>query len=112
MNLFSFVECADQTQSLKALTFPEPLRLPGCPPPLVATKVPPEWCRRYLERKYYALDPVVRRTPMFAGPFLWDELAKGHRLQACEQRVLREAREAGLKNGVSVPLFSHQGEYL
>ncbi|KYH01531.1 LuxR family transcriptional regulator [Bradyrhizobium sp. DOA1] len=130
MNLFSFVECAERTQSLKALfdllvsctseegftevaygaiTFSEPLRLPGCPPPLVAMKVPPEWCQRYLERKYYTLDPMVRRTPMFAGPFLWDELAKEHRLQACEQRVLREAREAGLKNGVSVPLFGLSG---
>ncbi|GLR91405.1 helix-turn-helix transcriptional regulator [Bradyrhizobium iriomotense] len=130
MNLFSFVECANRTQSLKALfdllvscaseegfteiaygalTFAEPLRLPGCPPPLVAMKVPPEWCQRYLERKYYTVDPVVRRTPMFAGPFLWDELAKEHQLQACEQRVLREAREAGLKNGVGVPLFGPSG---
>ncbi|WFU39894.1 LuxR family transcriptional regulator [Bradyrhizobium sp. CB82] len=130
MNLFSFVECANQTQSLKALfdllvscaseegftevaygalTFAEPLRLPGCPPPLVAIKVPPDWCQRYLERKYYIVDPVVRRTPMFAGPYLWDELAKEHQLQACEQRVLQEAREAGLKHGVSVPLFGPSG---
>lgn len=131
MNLFSFVECANQTQSLKALfdllvscaseegfteiaygalTFLEPLRLPGCPPPLVAMKAPPDWCRRYLERKYYTIDPVVRRTPMFAGPFLWDELAKAYQLQACEQRVLQEAKEAGLKNGVSVPLFGPLGQ--
>lgn len=129
MNLFSFVECANETQSLKALfdllvscaseqgftevvygalTFAQPLRLPGCPPPLVAMKVPPDWCQRYLERKYYTVDPVVRRTPMFAGPFLWDELEE-YQLQACEQRVLQEAREAGLKNGVGVPLFGPPG---
>ncbi|MGV7217561.1 autoinducer binding domain-containing protein [Bradyrhizobium sp. UFLA05-112] len=130
MNLFSFVECANQTQSLKALfdllvscaseegftevaygalTFAEPLRLPGCPPPLIAMKVPPDWCQRYLERKYYTVDPVVRRTPMYAGPFLWDQLAKEYQLQACEQRVLEEAREAGLKHGISVPLFGPSG---
>ncbi|MCP3396931.1 MULTISPECIES: LuxR family transcriptional regulator [unclassified Bradyrhizobium] len=130
MNLFSFVECANQTQSLKALfdllvscasqegftevaygalTFAEPLRLAGCPPPLVAMKAPPDWCQRYLERKYYTIDPVVRRTPMFAAPFLWDELARVYQLQTCERRVLQEAREAGLKNGVSVPLFGPSG---
>ncbi|WP_445219810.1 autoinducer binding domain-containing protein [Bradyrhizobium sp. Pa8] len=130
MNLFSFIECANQTQSLKALfdllvtcaseegftevtygalTFVEPLRLPGCPPPLVAMKAPPDWCQRYLERRYYAVDPVVRRTPMYAEPFLWDQLAKEYQLQECEQRVLEEARQAGLKHGISVPLFGPAG---
>ncbi|WP_439373266.1 autoinducer binding domain-containing protein [Bradyrhizobium sp. DASA03120] len=130
MNLFSFVECANQTQSLKALfdllvscasveaftevtygalTFAEPLRLPECPPPLVAMKAPPDWCHSYLVRRYYTVDPVLRRAPTFGGPFLWDELPNEHQLQPCEQRVLREAREAGLKNGVGVPLFGPSG---
>ncbi|WP_342760713.1 autoinducer binding domain-containing protein [Bradyrhizobium sp. CSA207] len=30
-------------------------------------KFPPDWCERYFERKYYAIDPVVRRAPMLSG---------------------------------------------
>ncbi len=130
MDLFSFVECASRTQSIKALfdllvscaseegfsevaygalTFAEALRLPEYLPPALTVNFPPEWCHRYFERKYRVIDPVVRRTPMVSAPFLWDELAKQCQLQPAEQRVLDEAREAGLKHGMSVPLFGPLG---
>lgn len=130
MDLFSFIECAKRTQSLQALfdllvncaselgfsevaygalTFVEPLRLTQYPPPAVIVNFPRDWCRRYFERKYHAIDPVVRRTPMLSRPFLWDQLGHQFQLQPCEQRVLNEAREAGLKHGISVPLFGPLG---
>lgn len=130
MDLFSFTECAKRTQSLQALfdllvncaselgfsavaygalNFVEPLRLTQYPPPAVITNFPRDWCQRYFERKYHAIDPVVRRTPMLSGPVLWDQLGHQFQLRACEQRVLDEAREAGLKRGISVPLFGPLG---
>ncbi len=130
MDLFSFTECAKQTHSLRALfellvscateegfsevaygalNFVEPLRLAEYPPPTVAVKWPSDWCDRYFKRKYHTIDPVVRRTPMLSRPFLWDQLADHYRLQPDERRVLDEAREAGLKHGMSVPLFGPLG---
>ncbi|MCA6115256.1 LuxR family transcriptional regulator [Bradyrhizobium sp. WSM 1738] len=130
MDLFSFIECAKRTQSLKALfdllvscasdegfsevaygalTFAEPIRLPEYPLPALAVKWPPDWCDRYFKRKYHTIDPVVRRTPMLSGPFLWDQLAKEIQLEPGERRVLDEAKEAGLKHGMSVPLFGPLG---
>jgi LuxR family quorum-sensing system transcriptional regulator CciR len=130
MDLFSFIECANQTRSLSALfellvkcatekgftevaygalTYDEPVRLPELLPPAVATNFPREWCNRYFERKYYEIDPVVRRTPTFTRPFTWDELAGRCQLHASEKLVLAEGREAGLKHGVSVPLFGPSG---
>ncbi|MCK1734316.1 LuxR family transcriptional regulator [Bradyrhizobium sp. 138] len=130
MDLFSFTECATRTQCLRslfellvscasdegfsevsygALNFVEPLRLPEYPPPAVAVKWPPEWCERYFKRKYHKIDPVVRRTPTLSRPFLWDQLAEQYQLQPDERRVLDEAREAGLKHGMSVPLFGPLG---
>ncbi|WGR93302.1 LuxR family transcriptional regulator [Bradyrhizobium sp. ISRA443] len=130
MDLFSFTECANQTQSLRALfellvscaskegfsevaygalNFVEPLRFPEYPPPTVAVKWPADWCDRYFKRKYHTIDPIVRRTPMLARPFLWDQLPEYYQLQADERRVLNEAREAGLKHGMSVPLFGPLG---
>jgi LuxR family quorum-sensing system transcriptional regulator CciR len=130
MDLFSFIECSNQTRSLSALfellvscasdegfsqvaygalTFTEAVRLPNHQPPAVAMTFPSHWCDRYFERKYYEIDPVVRRTPTFSGPFAWDELGSRCQLQAGEQLVLDESREAGLRNGVSVPLFGPLG---
>ncbi|MDF0522995.1 autoinducer binding domain-containing protein [Bradyrhizobium yuanmingense] len=40
---------------------------------------------------------------------VWEQLAKEYQLQACEQRILEEARQAGLKHGISVPLFGLAG---
>jgi LuxR family quorum-sensing system transcriptional regulator CciR len=130
MDVFSFIECANQTRSLSALfellvncateegfsevaygalTFSEPVRLPEHAPPAIAVKFPLDWCKRYFERKYFETDPIVRWTPSLQAPFLWDRLAQRCRLSAKEQLVLRESREAGLRHGVSVPLFGPFG---
>ena len=130
MDLFSFIECANRTRSLKALfdllvscasqegftevaygalTYAEPVRLPEYQPPAIAVNFPASWCERYFERKYYEIDPVVRRTPTLLRPFMWDQLADQCQLQPGEQLVLNESREAGLKHGVSVPLFGPLG---
>src|ERR1700730_6509609 len=130
MNIFDFIECSNRTQSLPslfnllvdcaeeegfgqvaygALTYREPLHLPGHAAPAIALNFPADWRDHYFEQKYYEVDPVVRRTPTFAGPFLWTQLAERFRLCPSEQLVLDEAREAGLKNGVSVPLFGPWG---
>jgi DNA-binding CsgD family transcriptional regulator len=130
MNLFSFIECSNQTRSLSALfellvncateegfnevaygalTHTEAVRLPAHLPPAIAVNFPREWCDRYFERKYYEIDPVIRRAATFPGPFVWDQLVHRCQLQNGEQLVLSEGREAGLKHGISVPLFGPSG---
>jgi DNA-binding CsgD family transcriptional regulator len=130
MDLFSFIDCSNRTQSLStlfdllvdcaanegfseiaygALTYNEPVRLPEHPMPAIAVNFPLHWREHYFERKYYEVDPVVRRTPMFSKPFIWDQLVKGEQLQANERQVMEESKEAGLKHGVSVPLFGPSG---
>lgn len=130
MDLFSFIECSNQTRSLSALfellvscaseegfsevaygalTYAESVHLPAHPPPAVAMNFPQEWCDRYFERNYQKIDPVVRRAPTFAGPFVWNQLVDQCHLQRSEELVLAESREAGLKQGISVPLFGPLG---
>jgi hypothetical protein len=130
MDLFSFIECANRARSLTslfellvdcaseegfckvaygALTYPQPVCLPQHLPPAVSVNFSPDWCDRYFERKHYEIDPVVQRTLSFSGPFLWDQLADRYQPQPGEQLVLVEGREAGLKHGVSVPLFGPSG---
>ncbi|NPU13408.1 LuxR family transcriptional regulator [Bradyrhizobium sp. 83002] len=130
MDLFSFIDCANRTQSLSdlfdllvgsaadqgfgevaygALNYEETVRLPEHPMPAIALNFPLDWRKHYFERKYYNIDPVVRRTASHTRPFMWDQLLKQKRLQAGERLVINESREAGLKHGVSVPLFGPSG---
>lgn len=129
-NMFEFVECSNRTRSLPdlfnllvksaddegfgqvgygALTYRELVRLPGHSAPWVAMRFPAQWRDRYVERKYHEIDPVVRRAPTMPGPFRWDRLGQLFRLDPGERLVLNEAYEAGLKHGVSVPLFGPCG---
>ncbi|WP_084801136.1 autoinducer binding domain-containing protein [Bradyrhizobium sp. Tv2a-2] len=129
-DLFSFIECAKRTHSTKALfdllvscaseegfsevaygalTAAESLRLQYLPP-AETVNFPSGWCQRYSERKYRVIDPVVRRAPMLSRPFLWDQLGAQYQLQRGEQRVLDEAKDAGLKHGISIPLFGPSGQ--
>lgn len=130
MDIFSFIDCSNSSQSLPALfellvncaaqegfsqiaygalNHSEQVRLPGHPMPAIAVNFPSHWCKRYFERKYHEFDPVVRRTPMAAKPFVWDHLLKREQLNARERLVMEESREAGLRNGISVPLFGPSG---
>jgi len=130
MDLFSFIDCSNRSQSLSelfellvncateegfsavaygALTHDEPVRLPEHPMPAIAMNFPSHWRERYFERKYYEVDPVVRRTPMLSKPFVWDHLLRSEQLSPNERLVIEESREAGLKHGVSVPLFGPSG---
>ncbi|MCK1296414.1 LuxR family transcriptional regulator [Bradyrhizobium sp. 30] len=131
MDLFCFIECAKQNRSPEvlfdllvscsseqgfsqvaygALTDAEPTRRPEYLPAAVTVNFPSAWRERYAERRYNAIDPVVRRTTMQSAPLLWDQLAHKYQLQPGEMRVLKEAKEAGLKHGVTVPLFGPFGQ--
>lgn len=130
MEIFDFVECMNRTKSLSelfqllvvaaakegfdkvaygALTYDEPLRLEGHIPPAVAMNFPDDWRDRYFERRYDRIDPVVVLTPCIGRPFLWSWLRERASLERKQQLIFEEAREAGLNNGISVPLHGPWG---
>ncbi|WP_050886749.1 LuxR family transcriptional regulator [Bradyrhizobium sp. ORS 285] len=130
MDLFSFIDCANRTQSLAdlfdllvgsaadegfgqvaygALNYEETVRLPDHPMPAIALNFPLDWRNHYFEHKYHEIDPVIRRTASHSKPFMWDQLLERRQLHDGERLVLLESREAGLKHGVSVPLFGPSG---
>jgi DNA-binding CsgD family transcriptional regulator len=87
-----------------ALTYREPFQLAEYPPLAIALNYSEQWQNRYAERRYSEVDPVVALTPRIARPFLWDRLRDGDLLTHRQQLVMNEAHEAGLRNGISVPL--------
>ncbi len=78
--------------------------------PAISINVPDEWIRHYMAEKYHAVDPVLLQTPLQSGPLVWDDMLMGGQLSPKQRRVLIESREAGLFNGVSIPLHGPGGE--
>lgn len=83
-----------------------------------ATDYPAEWIDYYMEQNYQDFDPVWRRIRQRSGIFSWDDAeleflrsvsttdeAKGY----C-RKVMREANEAGLMDGIAMSFFNRFGE--
>lgn len=66
---------------------------------------PRDWVRHYTENRYWDCDRIIEETRMRRTPFAWDD--PGVLAGASEQQiqVMEEAREAGLVNGFTFPIF-------
>jgi DNA-binding CsgD family transcriptional regulator len=78
--------------------------------PAIGANVPPEWVRHYFSEGYQLYDPVLLQTPRQNQPLIWDDLLRHASLSPKQRRVLQESRDAGLHNGVSIPLHGPSGE--
>ncbi|MBN3745759.1 LuxR family transcriptional regulator [Burkholderia sp. Se-20373] len=70
---------------------------------------PDHWVAHYAQRDYGPVDPVHRMAFARATPYRWTDIRGLNRI---EQRVLGEARDAGLTSGVSIPLREANGDIL
>lgn len=77
------------------------------PAPAVVVDYPPEWQRHYFEKGYVGIDPVVTRAAYTRVPYHWEQLRD---LTPGQARLFNEAREAGLKQGITVPIHGPAGE--
>lgn len=78
-------------------------------PPAVRLTYPDRWVTHYYEQGYDKIDPVLSHTIDIGVPYLWHWLPKMRRLGDLQRRVLEEAREAGLRQGMTVPLNGPHG---
>ncbi|MBZ0092693.1 MAG: LuxR family transcriptional regulator [Sulfuricellaceae bacterium] len=68
---------------------------------------PPAWLERYRSRNFAKIDPVLRHCETRLTPLVWrPEIFSS----AAQQRFFEEARQFGLKSGVSFPVHGSQGE--
>lgn len=85
------------------------LRGPGSELPALARNYPEDWMRTYEERDYRINDPVRLKVDQARGAFTWESVMRG-RLTRSQRRLMAEADEAGLKDGVAVPIYLPRGE--
>ncbi|MDH6234884.1 LuxR family quorum sensing-dependent transcriptional regulator [Mesorhizobium soli] len=66
---------------------------------------PREWFERYTASGHFFHDPCALRCRYTVEPFLWNELSR-ERMTDGQLRVMDEATEFGLKDGLCVPVHS------
>ncbi|MBB2484029.1 autoinducer binding domain-containing protein [Mitsuaria sp. WAJ17] len=74
---------------------------------VLASNYPDHWVSRYLHRDYFRKDPVIRHARATATPYQWRDLQVD-----CQSEliVLEEARDAGLREGLSIPIHEPWGK--
>lgn len=75
---------------------------------MFVTPYPTTWVRTYLERNYFAIDPVISRARTAFLPFEWASLES---VSDGSQTFFEEARSYSLgHHGISVPTRAQNGE--
>lgn len=70
---------------------------------------PPGWFRRYVGKNYAAIDPIVKRAAMLPTPFTWTEAAARFGAEDGGDRVIGDAGEFHLRDGIAAPLTTLEG---
>ncbi len=69
---------------------------------------PERWTSHYREREYWRVDPTYRLGMQGTVPFLWTDVVADKGLTAAERQFMREAGDAGLHYGLTVPVRGGQ----
>jgi LuxR family quorum-sensing system transcriptional regulator CciR len=73
---------------------------------MICAHYPAPWVQHYQKNRYALIDPVHRTAFTQTAPYRWGDITD---LNRPEQRVLDEALDAGLANGISVPIHEPMG---
>lgn len=77
--------------------------------PILFEEWPEGWTRRYVRRRHYVHDPMLKEIFRTAEPFLWSEVMARRQCTKAEQTVMGEAADFRLKEGFVVPLYGVGG---
>jgi LuxR family quorum-sensing system transcriptional regulator CciR len=80
------------------------------PRPALVVSCPQEWVDHYQACRYQDIDPCLLQAPSRLKPYAWADLAADKRLSGRQRALFAEAREAGLGNGVCIPVHGPSGE--
>lgn len=72
---------------------------------------PTEWAVRYFSRNYIFSDPAIRLLPE-GHAFVWSEIEHLTKIGNKGQRVMEEAADFGLRNGITIPLLPLENEVI
>lgn len=82
----------------------DPLRPPRGAVAMV--NYPIAWLNRFSEQRYAARDPMFFGARASPYSFWWNEYVETQKLAPDQKRILEEASECGIKNGLTIPIYS------
>jgi LuxR family transcriptional activator of conjugal transfer of Ti plasmids len=86
------------------------LRAPhGAQRPKILSTFPKDWRSRYVDANYSHFDAVYPAASAFLFPLRWDELYSDFRTTRKQKLIFDEAKEFGIKQGVTVPIHGPAG---
>jgi LuxR family transcriptional regulator, quorum-sensing system regulator BjaR1 len=71
---------------------------------------PQRWYDHYMRERYYDIDQIAIQSRMTVEPFVWSEVAAEAPHNSPTRRIMAEAGEAGLKDGIIVPIYGTSGD--
>ena len=76
---------------------------------IAAYGFPEDWVKRYIERRYYEVDPIPQHAQQVTAPFWWSDVAKLPGLSEAAIDYLDDLTQAHLGDGLGVPVFGPHG---
>ncbi len=76
----------------------------------IAKNYPDDWMTYYAANHYEKKDPVPRHAFSTSRPFTWNWLTQARKLNPEQKKVMNEARDARLLDGIGIPICGHNGE--
>ncbi|MEO1643134.1 MAG: autoinducer binding domain-containing protein [Pseudomonadota bacterium] len=76
---------------------------------LVRETFPRDWVQQYITQHYAQIDPVIDQARREAKPFHWFDVKDRIKLSSQQKHFLDELRDAGLTDGLAVPVFGPKG---
>src|SRR5579883_616232 len=76
----------------------------------VVSNYPDDWMKHYKANHYETKDPVPRYGVFATRPFTWDSLSHTYDLKPEQKKVMNEAKEARLLDGIAIPICGRNGE--
>lgn len=71
---------------------------------------PEDWLSYYVEHEYARLDPVLQHGVGARSAFTWKNMVEVSDLSQEQAVLMQQSEEAGLKDGIAVPLHGPLGE--
>jgi LuxR family quorum sensing-dependent transcriptional regulator len=78
--------------------------------PILFDEWPETWWRRYIQRRHYVHDPMLKEMLRNANPFVWSDVMQRGTYTKAERTVMSEAAEAQMAEGFVVPIYGIAGD--
>jgi len=78
--------------------------------PSLMKNYPDDWIKHYVEHGFIQKDPVRKCCTMARLPFTWERMMSRLQLTSRQKQFMLDGEEAGLKDGVAIPLHGPFGE--